>query len=118
MSETAEILKKAKALLVEKGWTKECYARGADGEYRLPTSPEATCFCVFGAVQAADGADESCDLSPEGWQARRVLTLAAVTRGYLHVPWFNDAQESVEPILALFDDAIAMAEAEAACADR
>ena len=47
------ILKEARALLAEKGWTQETFARDADGNWCDPFENNASCFCVTGALERA-----------------------------------------------------------------
>ena len=50
--ETRNALASVRDILHEIGWTKRCYARGADGVTGTNViDPNASCFCVQGAVQ-------------------------------------------------------------------
>ena len=50
----ARVLDRA-AAYVDRGWTQRAKARNADGDSWSPHSPDATCWCALGAVQAALG---------------------------------------------------------------
>lgn len=93
-----EELKKARALLV-KGWTKGSFAKNAQGEKCVPYSDKAVCWCAGGALKVVT----------DNWSDLWDVVEAELKGGYL--PDFNDAQETVEPVLALFDKAIAKLEA-------
>lgn len=49
----SETLKRARHLLIEKGWTQRVAARDARGDPVSVDSPRAACFCVGGAIMAA-----------------------------------------------------------------
>jgi hypothetical protein len=98
---TSEVLKAAKAKL-EQGFTQGEYARDALGCGTTAASSEAVCWCSLGAIDAV--ADM---LSPEG--DRAVDALSGRMDGW--IPSFNDTHTK-EEVLAKFDEAIALAEAE------
>lgn len=99
--ETVEILKAAREKLAKPGaWTKGCTGRNAEGEYVGARDDEACQWCAYGAVLA---------VMPPGQPAGMVVNaLNAVvppdSEGFVS---FNDEAETVEPVLALFDRAIA-----------
>jgi hypothetical protein len=106
MKSTLQILKEARELLAQPGkWTRYWFARDALHAPVKSLSADACCFCALGAVTRFAG----CDWS-EQWREA-----AAALQGCLpdntSVAIFNDAQETVEPVLALFDRAIAKLEA-------
>jgi hypothetical protein len=96
------LLIRARSFL-ERGWCREAAAVDMDGCEVDPTDPNAISWCAYGALMAAgipdDGTDDSAfvrldkEMCDEG--------LGADSVGH-----FNDAQETVEPILAAFDRAI------------
>jgi len=102
-----EILKGARALLVEKGWTQGALARDPAGAAVSPYAPEAMCFCVEGALLRA-----TVDLWPDGEATRRALDIhdaylmPRVPSGYGGAFVLNDASDTVDPILELLDKAI------------
>ena len=49
----ARLLDCAALSFIEKAWGRGCHARSADGNYCLPTSPEAVQWCAHGALSAA-----------------------------------------------------------------
>ena len=104
MKTVVEILKEAREL-VAKGWTRGCSARDAKGDFVRPESPDATCWCAYGAVARATD-----DEATGKWAiATRYLGDAV---GY-HVPAFNDAPGRTQvEVLAVFDAAIAKAKAD------
>lgn len=105
-----DTLRKARGLL-EKGWTKGAYARNAEGQKTAWLSPEATCWCARGALLAA--AEVNGDFYSENWDNVNKITSIIEHRpcGGLGLLDFNDAQDTVEPILAVFDEVIAELEA-------
>ncbi len=98
------VLRKARKL-VERGWTKSGWfverKRGVD------------CYCALGATNVAAGSEpwafcakaEAAAYLPSKEVGGDGRLLAAVTN-------FNDAQRTRKPVLALFDRAIARAQAE------
>lgn len=101
MKTTLEILKAARALLVDKGWTTGASARNALGEPVAPYADDAACFCASGAIiRVSSTFYDECRASGE-------------LNGFLResLMHFNDLQASVEPVLRLFDRAIAKLEA-------
>lgn len=99
MSETADILRKAKAL-VEKGWCRGCYAKAANGARRGRWDDDATKFCMLGALFRAVGPD-----SYAGFEL--VADILLRQTGGFRLDTFNDQQRNKRPILAAFDRAIA-----------
>ena len=95
--ETTALLIRARGFL-ERGWCKGTMAQTALGEHVEPRSSAAVRWCSWGALLAAGMA------SPD-YQA--VARLDGVTSGTGGIVLFNDAQKTVEPVLAAFDRAIA-----------
>lgn|ERR1700745_1030365 len=56
---TSTILKKAKSVLIEKGWTKGELARNKYRHKVDPTSPSAVKFCAYGAIHNVLGAPDA-----------------------------------------------------------
>lgn len=97
---TADVLRRAKAVLIERGWT---VGDNEDGD---------GCVCAEGALIVALGGNVE-DLFYPGdayYTLRRAIN--GDDRSTTPVFAFNDAQDSVGPVLAAFDRAIALAESE------
>lgn len=105
---TVQILKDARALIAdEKNWTQNVMGRTSEGQHVDVHSPEASCFCVMGALLKVTGGRSE----DEFWLARREFY-----RGELKVEsiaHFNDTHSHGE-VIDLFDRVIARAESEAA----
>lgn len=94
-----EALRIARALLVERGWTRKVWR------------DEKGCLCLLGAVRIAVYGSVD-DFDSANWDlfddVRHELSLTCYE---LHhdagVIGWNDRQQSVEPVLVLFDAAIA-----------
>jgi hypothetical protein len=100
-NETAEILRKARAL-VEKGWCRNEYARDSRNQPTWALSKDAVKFCAAGAMTAAAG-------SVERAFAARAAFSGAIPQ-YLTLQDFNDRSSNKRPVLRAFDRAIAAAE--------
>lgn len=100
--ETTALLIRARSF-IDRGWCTGPLARTRDGRPISPDSPHAVAWCAWGALSAA-GAPIAEHLTHPAF----VRLQAAV--GKENVPFFNDHQKSVEPVLAAFDRAIAAAE--------
>lgn len=99
-----DILNGAREILTSRGWTKGTYFNRQSG-----------CYCLEGAVQAAGGIFDPevgflySDDDRAVYDTLNELDRLAQTHGFRTVPHFNDAQDSVEPVLGLLDEAIAVA---------
>lgn len=104
MSTTAETLAAAKALVdTPTKWTQGAYARRSDRQPWSSGHSDATCFCVLGAVSR---------VRPVEPQICRLLR-AALPSHFTIISNFNDHPETRHTdVMALFDRAIALAEAE------
>ncbi len=51
MSQTAELLRQMRATITE-GWTQGCSARNRQGNPVVPSSPEASQWCLIGSITA------------------------------------------------------------------
>lgn len=93
MGVVAKVLGDAKSL-VESGWTKDTLARNESGYPVAPGSPEATCWCLVGALVKASG--------PDGALCRRVIDFAGT---FISRSWtldrFNDQSPGPEPVINL-----------------
>lgn len=101
--DTADTLRRAKAkIATPETWTKEDYAKDADGMFTDARSPKATCWCSMGAIQTV--------CSEEDWtRITRALRIGGL--GSTWVDEFNDASSTTHAdVLAMFDRAIAAEE--------
>ncbi len=117
MTQSHELLKKAKALL-EKSWIKGAAARQQNGREVSSASPKACSFCMLGAI---DGAGEKLHAwTYERAACRTALEVAFKTLHPEFVPnsnsnftslaQFNDAPETTkEQVLEVYDVAIRLA---------
>jgi hypothetical protein len=99
VDEATALLIRARAL-VARGWCRGVPARNFIGFSVGPRSRHATAWCMSGALYAA--ALVESDLDRRNAQCRLI---AAIGGG--DITDFNDTQETVEPVLAAFDHAIA-----------
>jgi hypothetical protein len=103
MVEVVEVLRAARAKIEKpECWIRYELARDYSGNWVGVCSPEARCFCIIGAL-----ASTSSD-----YEAARLALLDVLPSGFCGAVDFNDAQETTHAdVLALFDRAIASAEA-------
>jgi hypothetical protein len=102
-----EVLRKARDLLSQPGaWTKGHLARDGAGYPVDPLSGDGACFCIVGAIDfiTRDNHEMHDAARSELRKGMSGIGLAS----------FNDSQDTVEPVLELFDKAIARLESEAA----
>ncbi len=84
---------------LEKGWCKNALARNAAGWSCRTSAPQATQWCVNGALEAAVRSD---------WgRFCKAHSLLKSIHSQPHA--FNNKQTSVEPVLEFVDQAIALA---------
>lgn len=89
----SEILQAAKQLLIDKGWTQNTFARNAAGYHVSATHPNATCFCMIGALKAVND-----NVTP--WETLKYFKID-------HIPDFNDTiGRTLDQVLQKFDEAI------------
>lgn len=101
VDDTTALLIRARGF-IERGWCREASARDLNG-YKVPArSSGAVSWCAFGALIAA-GLPTHDTAHP----AYLKLVYAVKALGGSDIADFNDRQETVEPILAAFDRAIA-----------
>lgn len=99
MDTVKDVLIRARAL-IEQGWVQGHYALAADGREVYPGNKEAVCWCMYGALNAAD--------PKRSLKSEYVIDTLAD-----HVPNgmiadFNDKPTTtVADVLAVFDKAIA-----------
>lgn len=101
------ILREARRLLVEKGWTRNEFARDAEGCPSSYRGPDAVCFCARGAILRAGDVPDCEDYAP----GERFLERALPNGPYYgSIVSFNDSPFTTkEDVLALYDRAIALA---------
>lgn len=98
---TLEILKAARELIsVPERWTQGAAARHKNGNVIGWNTANASCWCSTGAVM-------KCGLH----HADSALSLLAEVTSVGSVPYYNDTHTHAE-VLAMFDRAISIAEAE------
>lgn len=104
---TSEVLRRVRARLSDPArWTQGTEARNAMGRHVDPEDPDATCWCMLGAVKVEVGAGIGCDEEA----SRRFYEAKAVLRAHGgDVVTFNDAGTHAD-VLALLDRAIAAPE--------
>ena len=97
VDEATAILVRARGF-IERGWCREAIATDRFGDITQATSEDAVAWCAEGALVAA------------GVPFDRSFTHPATQRLWdetgMGIGEFNDAQETVEPVLAAFDRAI------------
>lgn len=94
--------------LVEKGWTKNHYAKGANGRAVEWKSPDACQFCAVGALAKSCGGMGIAEDSDAATYLDRAMTDNGIL--LLHVPSANDARSTTQlHVLMAYDFAILMA---------
>lgn len=102
MSAVADKLREARAL-IERGWTQEYYARGKSGKGVDALGRHAVCFCATGALRRVNRIEwDNCE--------ERGLLRKAVGRNI--IDWNDHPKRTQAEVLAAFDKAIELAEAQ------
>jgi hypothetical protein len=98
--EATELLIRARGF-IERGWCRFAFAQDAAGNEVSPLDVQAVAWCAWGALFAAG--------LPETHRTRHPAfhRLRAAIDGNEPIGVFNTQQETVEPVLAAFDRAIA-----------
>ena len=117
MNEAIKILREARRLLAEKGWTKNSYACDVRGNAVYTGSGEAVKFCMLGAIakvhltsEPENGRLVPIDELPPYNAALSLLSRVVHDETGLWIPDFNDAPERTkEECLAVYDKAIELA---------
>lgn len=103
MTTPAEILRKARELIETKGWTQGAYARSAKGEPVDWYNKRACQFCLNGALNYAEG------LAFVSYDGRELIREAVGQPNT--IKWNDEPTRTKAEVLAVFDRAIALAEA-------
>jgi hypothetical protein len=103
-----KIIRGAKRLLNEKGWTQASYAEDSEGNSIYWDSKKAVCFCVSGALyRSAHGVHYNCehsDFSEKEEAVDRVFELMGDVLYGIDVPFFNDnAKTTKEKVISVLD---------------
>lgn len=98
-NETTALLIRARGF-IERGWCQGRTAFNAQGASVSSRSEEAVRWCAVGALMAAVPAGRPMTIRHPAYARLREVV-------GMDVAVFNDAQETVEPVLAAFDRAIA-----------
>lgn len=107
------ILKEARTLIDEKGWTQRASARDPYGNNVGATNRHAVCFCSLGALHraAVELHGPSADMAEIKHAIDRLQR--SLPQGFTAVSLWNDRSERTKAeVLAVFDKAIASAEKE------
>lgn len=109
MNKYVDILQKARGLLV-KGWTKGAYARIADNTPVIFSHSNATCWCMVGALYAANSKFVSNNSTGEFYGLRYLW--AAITLGNESelTHWNDTPERTINDVLDVYDKAIQLAE--------
>lgn len=102
LEQVLDVLKKARSY-VERGWISRAMARDSAGELVHPCDPYATCWCLSGAIRAAQGQK----LIP---QVEIEITKLLREVGGFNKPvyqWNDDPDRTKYEVLELLDRALA-----------
>lgn len=107
-SESKAAFESMKATLKDPShWTKGHFAGDAQNDMVLVMDESAVCFCLAGALLKHESILNLNDRCPKAW---RIMRNAAVMRGYLTIPDFNDDPETThQDVLNFLDECIAEA---------
>ena len=114
MSSTVELLRKARDLIEQKGWTRGAYARTAGGTPVPVHDPDACRFCSVGAlIRASLDTPESSQEEYDTARRLFVRQIKSFASDDTVIPAWNDApSRTVFDVLAAFDRAVQDAEKE------
>jgi hypothetical protein len=99
IDETTALLIRARGF-IERGWCRLTVALSANGFVTGPTSGDAAAWCMYGSLFAAG-------VPQAGYSEHSAVLRLESAIGGENVCIFNNRQETVEPVLAAFDRAIA-----------
>lgn len=93
--------------LIQKGWTKGCWAKDKDGNATSSEDPTACSWCLLGAIHRAE--TELCIEHPlAGILTNELRILTVKKTGFLDLAYFNDRIETTQAdVLRMLDLAIA-----------
>lgn len=80
--------------LIEKGWTQNAYARDEKGNKVPHRSPDATCWCTYGAINRAYQ-------HPDAYHRAVSLLTPHIGTPYL-MKWNDDRHRTKEEVLEAF----------------
>lgn len=110
MTDVSKVLREARRLIAEVGFTTKAYARDAAGRMVAPTNNAACCFCSLGAInRAGSGSTLGFRNAVASVLQRAIAEIDPTSTGCWVDDW-SDAQTSAEPVLAAFDKAIEIEE--------
>lgn len=115
VSLTLQALKNSKEILCNrKKWTKESFARTADGSSCSSIDPKAECFCLLGATYRAKN---DLGVAPEvsfgivtGYYVQRALDSILGARDTTPPEYNDDPARTYEEVMEVLDLAIKMCE--------
>lgn len=101
-----KLIKAARKLLAnEKRWTKDYYARDAQGRECSPTDKRAKCWCILGAVWNCETRVKATYLAYSA--AIALIEQELLKRGYTNIPNFNDEWNTThKDVINLLDEVI------------
>lgn len=115
---STQILEASLNVLETYGWTQQYYARDKSGDIAGPLSGNATCFCSYGAIKKAIGADfeglNGGEYTSEVQDALTSLEIAVIDYSGLRTSIidYNDRRTTTkEDILGVFRRAIEISRA-------
>jgi hypothetical protein len=100
MSVVADKLREARAL-IELGWTQDAYSRDAEGHDNMCAGSDPVCWCAVGAM-AETGSGGLCEM-----YFRRAIDWPGGI-----ISWNDHPDRTKADVLAAFDKAIELAEAQ------
>lgn len=101
-----DVLRDARGLIA-KGWTQGEFSRDANGDYCPMSDPAAACFCAMGAVYRVTLSEDGIPIPIHN----DVYALLCDAVGGSVVDWNDRRGRTQAEVLAVFDRAIAAAEA-------
>lgn len=103
---TQQVIEGAIKLLKEKGWTQGAGARDAKGNRVDATNPEATCYCLVGALLVSARSLPGYTDDTYFDVRNRVANALRARGSYIGLTAFNDREgRKVEDVIALLEKA-------------
>jgi hypothetical protein len=96
---------------LERGWCRGTEARTVHGNKVSPCHPDAVSWCLYGAIAAVNTPfiGSSMNIVERVLQSLNDPHTIRLPADFPKITVFNDRQVSVEPVLAVVDQAIALA---------